>query len=104
MKKTIKPFLLLCFISGIIYSCTKSNNSTGNTDNDTQSASDNSFAESTNADVASISAQSEDNGITGGYNDSTYSLLLSPCATVSINNISSPHQFFVVFGFDNCFC
>jgi hypothetical protein len=104
MKKTIKPFFLLCCISGIIYSCTKSNNSGTNNDNDTQSASDNSFAESTNADVANISVQSEDNGVTGSYNDSTYSLLLSPCATISINNISSPHQLIVDFGADNCLC
>src|SRR6267154_1769976 len=99
MKKLIKPVLILCCIASVInYSCTKNSNSGGNTDNNTQSASDNSFAESTNDDVANISAQSEDNGVTGSYNDSTYSLLLSPCATVSINNISSPHQLIVDFG------
>ena len=99
MKKILKPFLLLCCVlSFIIYSCTKNNNSGNNTDNHTQSAADNSFAESTNADVANISTQSEDNGVTGTYNDSTYSFLFSPCANVSIDNISSPHQLIIDFG------
>ena len=88
MKKTHKPFLILCCVlSGIVFSCSKTNNDPGNTDNNTQSASDNSFAESTNNDVANISAQSEDNGVTGSYGDSTYSFLLSPCASISIDNI-----------------
>ncbi len=105
MKKLINPVLTLCCIlSVIIYSCTKSSSSGNNTDNSTQSASDNSFAESTNNDVTSISAQSEDNGVTGSYGDSTFSFILSPCASVSIDNISTPHKLIIDFGTDNCLC
>ncbi len=97
--------MLCCVLSGIIFSCSKTdNNPGGHTDNNTQSASDNSFAESTNNDVANISAQSEDNGVTGSYSDSTYGFLLSPCANISIDNISSPHKLIIDFGADNCLC
>src|SRR5436190_6315722 len=106
MKQLTKPVLLLCCIlSGIIISCSNTNNNPGsNTDNDTQSASDNSFAESTSSDVANISAQSEDNGVTGSYGDSTYSFLLSPCASISIDNISNPYRLIIDFGTANCLC
>lgn len=104
MKKITNPFLLCCALTFIIYSCTKDNSPGSNTDNNTQSASDNSFAESTNSDVFNISAQSEDNGIAGNYADSSFSFILSPCATVSIDNISTPHKLIVDFGASNCLC
>lgn len=86
-----------------MYSCTKNDNPKSS-DNETQSASDNSFAESTNNDITSISAQSEDNGVGGTFNDSTYSYMLSPCATVSINTFSSPKKIIIDFGSTNCLC
>jgi len=73
-------------------------------DNNTVSAADNSFAESVSADVTSISTQSEDNGVTGTYADSTNSFILSPCADVSIDNISTPHKMIIDFGANNCLC
>lgn len=105
MKKLIKPLLLSCIATTfLIFSCTKEN-SPGNSNNqDTQSASDLSFAESTSSDVMNISAQSEDNGVTGSYNDSTFGFMLSPCASITIANISSPFQLVVDFGNDNCLC
>lgn len=103
MKQQFKFVLLLsCLFFSILYSCTKNNNSSG--DNETQTAVDNSFAETTNDDVTTISTQSEDNGTAGTFGDSSYGYLLSPCATVTINTISSPHQLVVDFGADNCLC
>ena len=104
MKKQSKLILLLtCLLFTVIYSCTKDNNS-GNSDSDTQSAADNSLAESTNNDVITISTQSEDNGTAGTIHDSAYGFMLSPCASISIDNISTPHRLIVDFGTDNCFC
>lgn len=103
MQKQFASILLLgCFLF-TIYSCTKNNNS-DNTDNETQSASDNSFAQSTNDDVTTISTQSEDDGVTGSFSDSSYGYLLSPCANVSIDNISNPHRLIIDFGTSNCRC
>ncbi|HEY2727070.1 MAG TPA: hypothetical protein VGI61_07860, partial [Parafilimonas sp.] len=101
-KQSTFILLLTCFLF-TIYSCTK-NNSSNNTDNETQSAADNSFAESTNDDVTTISTQSEDDGVTGSFGDSTYGYLLSPCANVSIDNISNPHRLIIDFGTANCLC
>ncbi len=103
MQKQFASILLLgCFLF-TFYSCTK-NNSSNDADNETQSAADNSFAESTNNDVITISTQSEDNGVTGSLGDSTYGYLLSPCANVSIDNISNPHRLIIDFGNSNCLC
>ena len=103
MQKQFASILLLgCFLC-TIYSCTK-NNSSNNSDNETQSAADNSFAESVSDDVTTISTQSEDNGVTGSLGDSTYGYLLSPCANISIDNISNPHRLIVDFGASNCLC
>lgn len=101
-----KLFLTCCAVFLFtVYSCTKDNSSGGgNTDTDTQSASDVSFAESVNNDVVSISTQSEQNGITGSYNDSAFSFLIGPCSDVSIDNISLPHRLIVDFGDEDCLC
>jgi hypothetical protein len=105
MKKLIKPLLLSCIASTcMMISCTKENSPGNNNDQDTQSASDLSFAESTSSDIMNISAQSEDNGVTGSYGDSTFSFMLSPCANISIANIASPFQLVVDFGDENCLC
>ena len=103
MQKQFASILLLACFLFTVYSCTK-NNSSNNTDNETQSAADNSFAESTNDDVTTISTQSEDDGVTGSFGDSTYGYLLSPCANVSIDNISNPHRLIIDFGTSNCLC
>ena len=103
MQKKYSFILLLgCFLF-TVYSCTK-NNSSNNTDDETQTAADFSFAESTNDDVTTISAQSEDDGVTGSFGDSTYGYLLSPCANVSIDNISVPHRIIIDFGTSDCLC
>jgi hypothetical protein len=94
--------LLACFVF-IIFSCSKNNSSIPG-DSDTQSAADNSFAESTSNDAISISTQSEDNGVTGNYTDSTYGFMLSPCATVTIDLVTSPHVLTIDFGSADCLC
>ncbi len=106
MTKTIKSVLLLCCVlSGLlIYSCTKNNSSQSAADTETQTAADNSFAQSTNDDVTSVSAQSEDNGVAGSYHDSTSSYILSPCATITFNLASSPYTLTINFGNTNCRC
>ena len=105
MKKTIKSVLLLCcLLSGILYSCTKSNSPNTNADNETQTASDNLLAQTTNDDVTTITAQSEDNGVAGTIGDSAHGYMLSPCAGISINTISSPHELIIDFGATNCLC
>ena len=103
MKRTAKLLLPCCVLLALTFSCTK-NNSSDNTDDETQSAADFSFAESTNDDVTTISTQSEDDGVTGSFDDSTYGYLLSPCANVSIDNISVPHRIIIDFGAADCLC
>ncbi|HEY1869965.1 MAG TPA: hypothetical protein VGG71_02850, partial [Chitinophagaceae bacterium] len=105
--KTIKSVLMPCCVmfSVFYFSCSKDSNSTGNnSDNETQTSVDNSFAQNTNDDVTSISTQSEDNGVAGTLHDSTYSHLLSPCATVTINTTVTPKQLTIDFGSTNCLC
>ncbi len=101
MKKTV--LLLGCALFLLTYSCTKNNSST-NSDNDIQSATDNSFAESTNNDVTTISTQSEDDGTAGSLGDSTFGYMLSPCANISFDTVSIPHKLTVDFGSTNCLC
>ena len=105
MKETIKSlFLLCCSLLILISSCTKENSTNNSTDNETQTASDNMLAQTINDEVATVTAQSEDNGVGGTLGDSAYGYLLSPCATISINTISSPHQLIIDFGNTNCHC
>lgn len=105
MKKTIKSVFLLCFGSlMMICSCTKDNSTNNSKDNETQTASDNMLAQTINDDVTTVTAQSEDNGVSGTLGDSAYGFLLSPCATISLNTISSPHQLIIDFGSTNCKC
>src|SRR4249919_3486287 len=98
MRKPLRPILFLCCIlSGLMYySCTK-DNSPGNSDTNTQSASDDLFAQGVNDDAMSMSAQSEDNGTAGTITDSTYGYMLSPCATVSIDLSSVPSMLTIDF-------
>jgi hypothetical protein len=103
MKKQFATILLLSYSLFVFFSCSKTNSSaTG--DSDTQSAADNSFAESTTNDVVTISTQSEDNGVTGGFTDSTFGFMFSPCANVTIDISSTPHLLTVDFGNTNCLC
>lgn len=105
MNKSIKAVLILCCsLSIFIYSCTKSNSSATGSDTDIQTSMDNSFAESTNNDVTTISAQSEDDGLAGSLSDSAFGYLLSPCATLSFDSSSVPHKITIDFGTDNCQC
>lgn len=104
MKKLTIYFVLCCLASAIIYSCTKTASPGGDTGNDTQSAYDNSLAESVNNDIAIISAQSEDNGVEGSYGDSAFSPALSPCATITIDLASNPQKLTIDFGEENCLC
>lgn len=103
MKKQFATILLLSYSLFVLFSCSKTNSSaTG--DSDTQSAADNTFAESTTNDAVTISTQSEDNGVTGGLTDSTFGFLLGPCANVTIDISSNPHLLTVDFGNTNCLC
>jgi len=88
----------------LICSCTKESKTNSNNDNETQTASDNMLAQTINDEVTTVTAQSEDNGVSGTLGDSAFGFLLSPCATISINTISSPHQLIIDFGATNCKC
>ena len=104
MKKLTFYLVLCCIASAGFYSCTKTGSPGNSGDNNTESAYDNSLAESINNDVAAISAQSEDNGVAGTYEDSVFSPALSPCATITIDLTSTPQKLIIDFGKDNCLC
>ena len=48
-----------------------------NKDNETQTAADNAFAQSTANDAVAMSSESEDNGVTGTITDSTVGLMFN---------------------------
>jgi len=105
MKETIKSvFLLFCSSFILICSCTKDNSVNNSNDNETQTASDNMLAQSINDEVTTVAVQSEDNLVIGNLGDSVYGFLLSPCAAISINTVSSPHQLIIDFGNTSCKC
>ena len=75
------------------------------TDTDTGSALDNSFAEATYNDVATIADQAAINGAVTTYRTgSDGSELLSTCATVTHDSISTPRVVTIDFGTVNCLC
>lgn len=97
--------LLCCSLFILICSCTKNSSTTNNNDdNETQTTADNMLAQSIHDDVTTVTAQSEDNGVGGTLADSSFGYLLSPCATISLNLASSPHQLTIDFGNTNCKC
>lgn len=110
MTKTFKFSLLLCSILFILfYSCNKNNdNNTNNSDSETTTASDYSFAQTTNDDAASMSSQTEDDRLSGSFGgsvtDSSYSLLLGSCTTISLDTVAMPHLLTIDFGSTNCLC
>ncbi len=105
MKRAIKSALISgCILFCLFYACTKDNSSTNNSDNDTQTATDNLLAESIVNDVTTVSSQSEDNGTSGSYSASSLNLLLSPCATVTIDYTSTPNRLTIDYGNTNCLC
>ena len=61
----------------LIYSCTKDSSANNSKDNETQTASDNMFAQTINDEVTTVTAQSEDNGVSGTLGDSAFGFLLS---------------------------
>lgn len=74
-------------------------------DSDTSTAIDNSFAEATYNDVSAMADQAAGNGTLTtfkGTNDET--IMLSPCATVTHDSISSPRVITIDFGTTNCLC
>ncbi len=75
-------------------------------DNDTSAASDNSTAESSFNDLATIAEQGSTGSVTSFRNASDEGSLLSNCATVTINNAVSTNNDTVTvdFGTVNCMC
>lgn len=104
MQKNSRIFLLLgCLFLFGMYSCTKDNNSTSN-DNETQTATDDAFAQSTANDAVAISSESEDNGVTGTITDSTVGLMFNTNVTISLNFTASPKVLTIDYGSNNTLC
>ena len=104
MRKNSGIFVILCcLLLSAIYSCTKDNNATSN-DNETQTAADNAFAQSTANDAVAMSSESEDNGVTGTITNSTVGLMFNTNVNITLNFIASPKVLTIDFGSANTLC
>jgi len=99
-KNLILTFGLLTAFSAVIFfsACDRAN-----IDNDTSIAADNAFAEQLFADVQNISDQASEGQLTT-YIPYFGETLLSGCATVTLDNTSTPKKITVDFGTTNCLC
>lgn len=95
--------MLGCLFLFSMYSCTK-NNSSSNTDNETQTSTDNAFAQGTSSDAVAMSSESEDNGVTGTITDSTLGLMFNSHVNISLNFASSPKVLTIDFGSTDELC
>jgi hypothetical protein len=75
-------------------------------DNDTSSAGDNAFAESTYNDVVNISDEAGYNGSLSNYRTGGETAILTSCATISFDSINGADQdtIHINFGSVNCSC
>ena len=100
----LRTITAIVLIGSVITSCKKE---TTTEDTDTQSASDNSLAESNFNDVQSISEQANDLGSLLSYkmqNPYQELTILSACATVTKDTVANPHTITIDFGATNCTC
>ncbi len=105
MKKLVKSFLLpVCVMFILFYGCNKDNSPGNNTDTETTTSVDNSFAENTSDDVTAVSTQSEDNGVAGSPLDSSSGIHLGHCVNIIRDTVSVPHKLTIDFGTADCFC
>lgn len=101
--KSIINYLFVVAAIGITFSsCRKKEDK----DNDTSAAADNALAEITYNDVNNIADQAATGSLSSYMtpNDNDQRSLLSTCATITHDTVSSPRLLTVDFGTSNCLC
>lgn len=101
-KSIITALFVVTTISIITTSCRKKKDK----DNDTSAAADNALAEITFNDVNNIADQASTGSLTSylAGNNSDEKSVLSTCATITHDTISSPRILTIDFGTTNCMC
>lgn len=105
MRRNSGILLVLgCVFLFSIYSCSKNTSSSSNSDNETQTATDNAFAQGTSDDAVAMSSESEDNGMVGTITDSTLGLMFNSHVSITLNVATSPKVLTIDFGSADALC
>ncbi|MFO0322099.1 MAG: hypothetical protein ACK504_06705 [Bacteroidota bacterium] len=90
--------------TSILSSCKKKDNQEEVTDNDTSTATDQSLASTSVNDLTSISDEVGRSGDLSSFKTSESTAILSACATITSNTLTSAKTITVNFGTVNCLC
>lgn len=103
-KTMIKYFMVAATVGILFTSCRRDKDDM--MDKDTSTASDNALAEGTFKDVKNIADEASGGSLSSYFpnNVTTERAMLSTCATITHDTISTPHMLTIDFGTSNCLC